>query len=412
MPTIGKQFDIKELDGRWQSVLADFGINVDTKPGKPCPACGGKDRFHYTDKHRNGTYICRHCTPEGSDGVGLIAKVKGIDRKQAYKDIATRYGTYEAMTKLPEPTPPSPEQQFKQLPIPKDNQWDRTSLVNKPKRYKFKHVWEWIDPATGELFGYVARMEFGSGKKLAWQILYGESPDGTGWHQAAATTKPLFCNKEIIAFDENILIVEGEKTQQAVSKILPDDWAVVCVQGGAQHVKRTDLSVLKSFQGNIYSWADNDDAGRKHMQDIANELGELKTVNLSAVLDDDTKSGWDLADAIDEGWTGKQIAELTQQHSVTLEESHAVVVQKAIQEHNAQAPDKFQELLDTIRPLGLHEGDYCFNSIHQRALKVYSGTELSSKGNLMGLAGKQLLMECFPKMGPNGAATPIVTGKQ
>ena len=102
MPTIGKQFDIKELDGRWQSVLADFGITVDTKPGKPCPACGGKDRFHYTDKHRNGTYICRHCTPEGSDGVGLIAKVKGIDRKQAYKDIATRYGTYEAMTKLPE----------------------------------------------------------------------------------------------------------------------------------------------------------------------------------------------------------------------------------------------------------------------------------------------------------------------
>lgn len=53
--------------------------------GQPCPFCGGTDRFNI-NKRQNRAY-CRHCTPEGLDGIGLYQKAHGASFIEACSAI-------------------------------------------------------------------------------------------------------------------------------------------------------------------------------------------------------------------------------------------------------------------------------------------------------------------------------------
>lgn len=77
----------KRAAGRWPQVLLALGIPSDflkeRKPG-PCPMCGGRDRFTFTDKTGNGDFVCRGCPPNGPAkqafggyGVTLLMKYHG-----------------------------------------------------------------------------------------------------------------------------------------------------------------------------------------------------------------------------------------------------------------------------------------------------------------------------------------------
>jgi putative DNA primase/helicase len=90
--------------GQWPSILRALGV-LDAKQvaGKDssCPACGGKDRFRFTDKDGRGTWYC-HGERYGSDGVALVMKVRGVDFKGAAELIegvlggpARRYASAE-----------------------------------------------------------------------------------------------------------------------------------------------------------------------------------------------------------------------------------------------------------------------------------------------------------------------------
>ncbi|HCM62817.1 MAG TPA: DNA primase [Morganella sp. (in: Bacteria)] len=74
----------------WGSVLPACGVDVPER-GKhgACPVCGGTDRFHFIDDHRNGNWFCRQCdAPNHGDGLDLIAKVKGISVLDAAKEVS------------------------------------------------------------------------------------------------------------------------------------------------------------------------------------------------------------------------------------------------------------------------------------------------------------------------------------
>ena len=49
--------------GKWASLLPAMGVPETILNGKhqPCPMCGGKDRFRYTDHGGTGAYICNQC---------------------------------------------------------------------------------------------------------------------------------------------------------------------------------------------------------------------------------------------------------------------------------------------------------------------------------------------------------------
>jgi putative DNA primase/helicase len=51
----------------------------------PCPMCGGRDRFQFTDKGW-GRWYCRGCG-EGGDGVRLVERMKSVDFRAAAKLI-------------------------------------------------------------------------------------------------------------------------------------------------------------------------------------------------------------------------------------------------------------------------------------------------------------------------------------
>jgi putative DNA primase/helicase len=65
--------------GRWTEILRGLGVDerILSRRNGPCPLCGGKDRFQYTDKFGEGNYHCRHCGAGG--GFKLLQAALGID---------------------------------------------------------------------------------------------------------------------------------------------------------------------------------------------------------------------------------------------------------------------------------------------------------------------------------------------
>lgn len=78
-------------------------VGVAARPdGQPCPNCGGTDRFNI-NKKQNRAY-CRHCMPEGVDGIGLYEKVVGVS-------------FIESCTAILNQDPPQREQRAEPRPI-------------------------------------------------------------------------------------------------------------------------------------------------------------------------------------------------------------------------------------------------------------------------------------------------------
>lgn len=79
--------------GRWQAVLMAAGIPAALLNGRnqPCPFCGGKDRFRFTDHEQAGLYYCNQCGP--GDPVTLVSKMLDIPLPEAVKAIALVIGS-------------------------------------------------------------------------------------------------------------------------------------------------------------------------------------------------------------------------------------------------------------------------------------------------------------------------------
>ncbi|WP_244895071.1 primase-helicase zinc-binding domain-containing protein [Neisseria dumasiana] len=74
-----RRYDLSDLKaaaaGRWPEIHAALGIPREyLNPRKhcPCPYCGGKDRYRYTDYQGTGAFICNQCTPDGGSGFDLL----------------------------------------------------------------------------------------------------------------------------------------------------------------------------------------------------------------------------------------------------------------------------------------------------------------------------------------------------
>lgn len=65
---------VRAAAGRWRDIFVSVGIApllVDGR-ARPCPICGGRDRFVFDDKKGRGDYFCRGCG--AGDGFALIGK--------------------------------------------------------------------------------------------------------------------------------------------------------------------------------------------------------------------------------------------------------------------------------------------------------------------------------------------------
>jgi putative DNA primase/helicase len=70
---------LREAQHRWFDILTAVGIpsNMLRNRHGPCPMCGGKDRFRWSNKDGNGTWFCNGCGH--GDGPDLVMAYKRVD---------------------------------------------------------------------------------------------------------------------------------------------------------------------------------------------------------------------------------------------------------------------------------------------------------------------------------------------
>ena len=87
---------IRAAHGRWREILPALGISTNLLNGKhqPCPMCGGKDRFRFTDVNGEGDYFCSQCRP--GKGIRLLQQLNGWDFKTAAHEVDQVIGNLPA----------------------------------------------------------------------------------------------------------------------------------------------------------------------------------------------------------------------------------------------------------------------------------------------------------------------------
>jgi hypothetical protein len=174
--------------------------------------------------------------------------------------------------------------------------------ASQPYRYG-SAAWPYPD-ADGTIRAYVVRFDLPDGSKDVRPLRFlppdNQPPDllnprhwrWKGW--TAPEDVPIF-NLHLLARRPNdpVLIVEGEKTAVAASKLFPSH-VVLTWQGGSKRVGRAAIDPLLTRTTPIVLWPDNDKPGRDAMVYLKARLPAAKLVSLPATLPD----GWDLADPI------------------------------------------------------------------------------------------------------------------
>ncbi len=84
--------------GRWYNILRALGIEacVLNRRNQPCPMCGGKDRFRWTNHNDGGGYFCNGCG--SGDGITFVQELFGVDFKGAASMIEGVIGKAELDT--------------------------------------------------------------------------------------------------------------------------------------------------------------------------------------------------------------------------------------------------------------------------------------------------------------------------
>lgn len=148
--------------------------------------------------------------------------------------------------------------------------------------------------------------------------------NGSQWiSKAAPRPRALYGLQRLIKSPQSrVLIVEGEKCADAAQRLMKET-VVMTWSGGSGAVAHSDWSVLKGRAVTV--WPDADDAGK----DAALKLcGVLHQIGASSVVYIDVTGqpdGWDLADAIQEGWTLEKILQWGKAHrrEITRDISHS-----------------------------------------------------------------------------------------
>ena len=174
--------------------------------------------------------------------------------------------------------------------------------ASQPYRYG-SAAWPYPD-ADGTIQAYVVRFDLPDGSKDVRPLRFlppeNQPPDllnprhwrWKGW--TSPESVPLF-NLHLLARRPNdpVLIVEGEKTAVAASKLFPSH-VVLTWQGGSKRVARAAIDPLLTRATPIVLWPDADKPGRDAMVYLKARIPSAKLVHLP----DSLPEGWDLADPI------------------------------------------------------------------------------------------------------------------
>ena len=191
--------------------------------------------------------------------------------------------------------------------------------------------------SSGVVVGYIARWEVktasGETKKEVRPYIYdfkNKRWECKFFGQGIDNSRPLYNLPEIIArSDATVMIVEGEKTAEAAKLLFPE-FVITTSSGGANQAKKTDWTHLRDR--NIIFSPDGGEAGGKYLIDVEKQLRNvrakinqiLEPSKLSGYVVQDgiivarqnaVSKGYDLADALADGWNAKLIKQAQEDKS-------------------------------------------------------------------------------------------------
>ena len=263
--------------GRWPALLMELGgLSADqlTDRHQPCPNCGGTDRYRWDNDDGPGGWFCNRCGGKdhqggAGSGIDLLMRVRSWSLQDACAAVERHLGLA-----APIPTPPTAGAES---------------------------VWRYTDTFL------VTRFPGKKIRPLWW--------DGDAWRwKAPPAPRPLYWARR--ALGAEMVITEGEKAADAAAQLFPDH-AVCTWPSGCKAIDKADWQPLRGRA--VVLWPDADDVGREAMAKLAARLLALGcTVRIVAVPAGQPE-GWDLADALAEGWTPGRAAKAVERMARAVE---------------------------------------------------------------------------------------------
>jgi putative DNA primase/helicase len=270
---------IEAASGRWPELLgalAGLAPEQLTDKHQPCPSCGGEDRYRWDRDDGPGGWYCNQCGGKNhaggaGSGMDLLTRVTGWDYKQACRRIEQHLGISS--------TPPRPD----------------------PPTAGAEQFWRYNDDFI------VCRFPEKQIRPLTWT--------GSAWAwKSPPKPKPLYWPRRVPGAP--VLIAEGEKAADAAAVLFPGH-AVCTWPGGTSNVPHANWQPLAGCSVTI--WPDADDVGRKAAAQLARILLGLRCSVVVVNPPDTVAQGWDLADALAEGWTAARAAKAVEARAKAVE---------------------------------------------------------------------------------------------
>lgn len=195
-----------------------------------------------------------------------------------------------------------------------------------PKSHKhYRHgepdsTWKYRD-ANGNVMFYIHRFNRDDGAKEICPQVFGEYEGKTRWFwRGVPDNRPLYGLHRLKMSSGNVIIVEGEKCADALAEIANNKAACLSWCGGTSSVAKSDWTPLKGRK--VVIWPDNDrkcytgteklkpkgdQPGYKAAQQVAYHAlkAGAEDVIIMEIDQDEHPDGWDVADAIESGWSFK-----------------------------------------------------------------------------------------------------------
>lgn len=290
---------------------------------------------------------------QGGDLIELYAQYLGLKNQQAAEQLIDRYTIREVV------------EDEALMPVPKNYHREANT-------FGASMVHEYLD-AKGDLLFYMLRHDRSAGGKHFTPLSYWRN---SGWQKKMPPGKrPLYGLPALSKHAKStVIVVEGEKSADAGTKLSSTgeaDYVFTTWPSGSSAYKQAKWSLLAGR--NVILWPDADDPGIKAMNGIAEILKSSKVKSIQILDISEHSGGWDVADAVSEGWNPKQLADW-------IDDNKKLVF---------PLPEELEKMgIDNIhfRSLGYHGKNFLFYIQRTGQVVGYKGTELEAWGNLYSLA--------------------------
>lgn len=257
----------REAAGRWPEILSSVaGLPREALDGKhrPCPRCGGKDRFRLLSQE-DGAVICNRCfCTRNGDGLAAIQWATGCSFPEAVQSVAEYLGM----------APPNAQKSRQQSHQSRGDNHRSNGKAKEAyptpeaavaalarKRGQPSGKWEYRN-AQGELVGVVLRFDRQDGGKDVLPV----SRRAGGWVMGAMPEpRPLYRLPALLKADPSqpVAITEGEKAADAAVRV---GLSATTSSGGSNAASKSDWSPVAGRQ--VWVLPDNDVPGEKYAQAV------------------------------------------------------------------------------------------------------------------------------------------------